>query len=108
MDLNKLMEQATAMQKRMDEMQKEIANEEFEGKSGGGVVSITMGGAGHMRKVNIDPSLMNPDDKEVLEDLIIAAYSDAKKKADNASGERMQNTFAGFGGAMPPGMKFPF
>lgn len=108
MDLNKLMEQATAMQKQMEDMQKEIANEEFEGKSGGGLISVIMGGTGQMRKVNIDPSLMKADEKEVLEDLIIAAYNEAKKKADNASNERMSNAFGGFGGGMPPGMKFPF
>lgn len=108
MDLNKLMEQASNMQKQMAAMQKEIANEAFEGKSGGNLVSVTMGGTGQMRKVTIDPSLMNTDEKEVLEDLIMAAYNEAKKKADDASDEKMKNAFGGFGGAMPPGMKFPF
>ena len=108
MDLNKIIEQAAAMKKQMEDMQKEISSEKFEGKSGGGLVTILMGGTGEMFKVNIDESLIKDGDKEVLEDLIVAAYNDSKKKADNASKERMNNAFGAFGGSMPPGMKFPF
>ena len=99
------MKQATAMQEKMQKMQEEIANQEFEGKSGGGLVTITTSGNGEMRKVNLDPSLLKEDEKDMLEDLIIAAYNDAKKKAEAASSERMGDAF---GGKLPPGMKLPF
>lgn len=105
MNINQLMKQATAMQEKMQKMQEEIANQEFEGKSGGGLVTITTSGNGEMRKVNLDPSLLKEDEKDMLEDLIIAAYNDAKKKAEAASSERMGDAF---GGKLPPGMKLPF
>ena len=105
MNINQLMKQATAMQEKMQKMQEEISHEEFEGKSGGGLVTITMSGNGEMHKINIDPSLIKEDEKEMLEDLLVAAYNDAKKKADAASSERMGDAF---GGKLPPGMKLPF
>lgn len=105
MDINKLMKQATAMQEKMQKMQEEISNEKFEGTSGGGLVTITTSGNGEMHKVNIDASLLKDDEKEMLEDLIVAAYNDSKKKAEAASSERMGDAF---GGKLPPGMKLPF
>lgn len=107
MDINKLMKQAQSMQKKMQEMQKEFASKEFEGKSGGGLVSVIMSGAGEMRKVHIDPSLIDPEEKETLEDLIIAAHNEAKSKADAESQSNMSGAFGDLGGmGLPPGMKF--
>lgn len=105
MNINQLMKQATAMQEKMQKMQEEISNEQFEGKSGGGLVTITTSGNGEMHKVSIDDSLMKADEKDMLEDLIVAAYNDAKKKAEAASSERMSSAF---GGKLPAGMKLPF
>ena len=105
MDIKKLMKQAQTMQKKMQEMQEEIAKKEFEGKSGGGLVSVIMSGSGEMHKVNIDPSLMKEDEKEMLEDLTVAAYNEAKAKADEESKNNMSGAFGDIGG-MPPGLNF--
>jgi DNA-binding YbaB/EbfC family protein len=105
MDINKLMKQAQTMQKKMKEMQDEIAKKQFEGKAGGGLVSVMMSGNGEMHKVNVDPSLMNVDEKEMLEDLIVAAYNEAKTKADEESKNNMSGAFGDMGG-MPPGLNF--
>lgn len=105
MDIKKLMQQAQNMQKKMQEMQEEIAKKEFEGKSGGGLVSIVMTGNGEMRKVNVDRSLMKEDEKEMLEDLIVAAYNEAKVKADEESKNNMSGALGDMGG-LPPGFNF--
>jgi len=107
MNINQLMKQAQEMQKKMKEMQESISLQEFEGKSGGGLVSITMGGSGEMRKVSLDQSLLKVEEKEILEDLIVAAYNDAKQKADQASQDSMSGAFGNMGG-LPAGMKLPF
>lgn len=107
MNINQLLKQAQTMQKKMKELQDEMANQEFEGKSGGGVVSIVMSGDGRMHRVSIDPSLLKAEDKEMLEDLIIAAFSEAKHKADEASKQNMSGAFGNMGG-MLPGMNSPF
>ncbi|MBP9778125.1 MAG: YbaB/EbfC family nucleoid-associated protein [Rickettsiaceae bacterium] len=106
MNINQLMKQAQVMQKKMKELQEEIAKKEFEGKSGGGVILVTMSGNGEMQKISIDPSLLKPEDREILEDLIIAAYNDAKAKADQESKNSMTGAFGNFGGL--PGMNLPF
>lgn len=105
MNINQLMKQAQSMQKKMKEMQEEIAGKEFEGKAGGGLVSIVMSGSGEMRKTSIDPSLLQADEKEILEDLIVAAHNEAKKKADEESKSSMSGAFGDMGG-LPPGMNF--
>lgn len=102
MNINQFMKQAQSMQKKMKEMQEEIAGKEFEGKAGGGLVSIAMSGSGEMRKTSIDPSLLKADEKEILEDLIVAAHNEAKKKADEESKNSMSDAF----GDLPPGMNF--
>ncbi|HJK88478.1 MAG: YbaB/EbfC family nucleoid-associated protein [Candidatus Megaira endosymbiont of Mesostigma viride] len=104
MNINQLMKQAQVMQKKMKELQEEIAKKEFEGKSGGGLILVTMSGNGEMQKISIDPSLLKPEDREILEDLIIAAYNDAK--ADQESKSSMTGAFGNFGGL--PGMNLPF
>jgi hypothetical protein len=106
MDINQLMKQAQVMQKKMKEMQEEIAKKEFQGKSGGGLVLVTMTGNGEMHKISIDPSLIKAEDREILEDLIIAAYNDAKAKADQESKNSMTGAFGNLGGL--PGMNLPF
>ncbi len=106
MNVNQLLKQAQNMQKKMKELQDENAKMEFEGKSGGGLVSISMSGSGEMKKISIDPSLLKADEKEMLEDLIIAAYNEAKSKADEASKNSMSGAFGNMGGI--PGMNMPF
>ncbi len=104
MNINQLMKQAQSMQKKMKEMQAEIAAKNFEGKAGGGLVSITMSGSGEMKKVAIDPSLLKEDDKEMLEDLIVAAHNEAKSKAEEESKNSMSGAFGDLSGL--PGMNF--
>lgn len=105
MDIKKLMQQAQNMQKKMQEMQEEIAKKEFEGKSGGGLVSIIMTGNGEMQKVNIDRSLMKEDEKEMLEDLIVAAYNEVEIKVDKESKNNMSGALGDIGG-LPRGFNF--
>ena len=106
MNINQLMKQAQTMQKKMKEMQEEMAQREFEGKSGGGLVSVIMSGSGEMKRVAVDASLLKPEDKEMLEDLIIAAHNDAKAKAEQESKNSMTSAFGNIGGGS--GMNFPF
>jgi DNA-binding YbaB/EbfC family protein len=101
MDIKSLMEQAQKMQKQMQDMQAEISNKIYEGKSGGGLVTIHITGVGEMRKVIIDPSILTPEDKETLGDLIIAAYNNAKKQADEDSKNNMSGILGNSG-------NFPF
>jgi len=105
-DLGKLMKQAQELQTKMTEMQDQIANLEVEGVSGGGLLKVTMSGKGDIKKLKIDPSLIDPSDPEMLEDLIIAAHNDAKKKAESKSQEMMSDITGGL--PLPPGFKLPF
>jgi nucleoid-associated protein EbfC len=106
MDIMGMMKKAQAMQAKLQEAQDELGHLEVEGASGGGMVTITMTAKGEVNAVRIDPSLMTPADKEILEDLIMAAFSDAKGKADRVATEKMQALTAGL--PLPPGMKLPF
>lgn len=105
-DIMGLMKQAQAMQARMQDMQTELGNLEVTGQSGGGMVRVTLTAKGAMRGVVIDPSLMKEDEREILEDLILAAHEDARKKADALAEEKMRALTAGM--PLPPGMKLPF
>lgn len=98
-----LMRQAQEMQKKMQKVQEDLANSSYEGVSGGGVVKITITGAGVAKKVFIDSSLMVIEEKEILEDLIVAAFNDAKKKADDSSSDSMRAATNGM--PLPPGFK---
>lgn len=98
-----LMRQAQEMQKKMQQAQEEIANKEFEGSSAGGMIKITISGAGGAKKISIDPSLINKDEKEILEDLLIAAFNDAKKKSEEGSSDTLRSVTAGI--QLPPGFK---
>ena len=106
MDIMGMMKKAQAMQAKLQEAQDELGRLEVEGASGGGMVSVTMTAKGELKGVRIDPSLMTPADKEMLEDLIMAAFADAKSKADRLAAEKMQSLTAGL--PLPPGMKLPF
>ncbi len=106
MDIMGMMKKAQAMQAKLADAQDELAKLEIEGESGGGMVKIALTGKGEMKSVAIDPSLLKPEDKEMVEDLILAAFSDAKGKADRAAAEKMQALTAGL--PLPPGMKLPF
>jgi nucleoid-associated protein EbfC len=105
-DIMGMMKKAQAMQAKLQEAQEELGRLEVEGQSGGGMVRLTMTAKGEMKGVQIDPSLLTPADKEMVEDLILAAFADAKGKADRAAAEKMQALTAGL--PLPPGMKLPF
>lgn len=105
-DIMGLMKQAKEMQEKMQLAQAEVADLTVEGRSGGGVVSISLAGGGNMKGISIDPSLIQSDEAEILEDLIIAAYHDAKAKLDQAQADKMKHAFGDM--QLPPGMKMPF
>ncbi len=104
--LGNLMKQAQKMQENMQKAQEELANMEVTGQAGGGMVSVVMTGRHDVRRVSIDPSLME-EDKEMLEDLMAAAVNDAVRQVEKTSQEKMSSMSAGMP-AMPPGMKMPF
>lgn len=100
-----LMKQAQAMQDNLKRAQEELATIEVEGESGAGLVKVTMTCKHDVRRVAIDPSLL-AEDKDMLEDLVAAAFNDAIRRAEAVSAERMGKLTAGM--ALPPGMKLPF
>ena len=102
-DLMGLMKQAQAMQQKLQDAQAELETIEVEGASGGGVVSVRVSGKGQLKAIAIDRSLMNPDEKEILEDLIVAAMNDARGKVDRVAQERMAELTKGL--PLPPGLK---
>lgn len=105
-DLGELMKQAGAMQARLQAAQEKIAALEVEGQSGGGMVKVVMNGKGYAKSVAIERALLNPDEGEVLEDLVAAAINDAKSKFETRAAEEMKSLTAGL--PLPPGMKLPF
>ena len=105
-NLGQLMKQAQEMQGRMQAMQQKLAEIELEGTSGGGMVKVTVNGKGEMRRLKIDPALVDPQEVEVLEDLIVAAFNDAKAKAEAHLAAEMQKLTGGL--SLPPGLKLPF
>ena len=103
--IGNLMKQAQQMQNNLQKVQAQIAEMEVEGQAGSGLVKVTMTGKHDVRRVAIDPSLMQ-DDKDMLEDLIAAAVNDAVRQVETISQEKMGAVTAGM--PLPPGMKFPF
>ncbi|MEZ8143942.1 nucleoid-associated protein [Enterovibrio norvegicus FF-33] len=103
--MGNLMKQAQQMQERMQKMQEEIANMEVTGEAGAGLVKITITGSHSVRRVEIDESLME-DDKDMLEDLIAAAFNDAARRVEEAQKDKMGDVTGGM--QMPPGFKMPF
>lgn len=106
MNIQKMMKQAQEMQKKITDLQEEMEKREVEGVSGGGMVKVTLSGKGNALKLVVDKSVVDPEDKEVMEDLIIAAFNDARRKADDMMASEMGNATSGMG--LPAGFKLPF
>lgn len=104
-DIGKLFKQAQEMQSRMGEMQEKLEELEVSGDAGGGMVAVTLNGKGAMQRIRIDPSLINPEEAELLEDLITAAHNDAKGRLEARLQEEMTKLTGGM--ALPPGFKLP-
>jgi len=105
-NFNQFLKQAQQMQKKMEEMKSRMAVTEFHGKSGGDLVSLSINGEGQLKSISIDSSILKPEEKELVEDLIIAAFSDAKNKMEADSQSQLTSSLGGMG--MPPGIKLPF
>jgi nucleoid-associated protein EbfC len=101
-----LMKQASQMQAKMQEMQERLERMEIEGAAGAGMVTLRMNGKGEMRGLTIDPKLLDPSDVETLQDLVVAAHTDAKRKVETLASEEMQKITGGL--ELPGGMKLPF
>ncbi len=102
-DIMGMMKQVGQMQARLKEMQDELQKSEIEGQSGGGLVHVVVDGRGELKRVRIDPSLMKPDEVEILEDLIVAATSDARGRVDQIMQSKMAEITGGL--PIPPGLK---
>jgi nucleoid-associated protein EbfC len=105
-NLSQMLKQAQEMQSKMAEMQTALADLEVIGQSGGGFVTVTVNGKGDVKRVKIDPKLVDPNEVAVLEDLVVAAARDAKTKADAQMQEQMAKLTGGL--QLPPGFKLPF
>jgi len=101
-----LMKQASQMQKKMEEMQAALEASVIEGAAGAGMVRLTMSGKGELKSLHIDPKLADPAETEMLQDLIVAAHADARRKMEAAAAEEMQKVTGGLN--LPAGMKLPF
>ncbi len=102
-DFMGLMKQATELKTKMEAMQAELDRIEVEGTAGGGMVTLKMTAKGEIKSVSLDPSLMKPEEKEVTEDLIVAAHADARRKVETLLQEKMQSLAGGL--PLPPGLK---
>ena len=98
-----LMKQATEFKSKMEAMQAELDQVEVEGSSGAGLVTVRLSGKGEMKGVKIDPSLIKPEEIEIVEDLIVAAHADARRKAESLLQEKMKTVTGGL--PLPPGLK---
>lgn len=105
-NLGKMIKQAQEMQAKMGKLQEELKNSEHAGTSGGGLVNVTLNGKFEMRSLKIDPSIFNSDDAEMVEDLIVAAFNDAKRKVDEFNKTEMAKLTGGLD--LPEGMNLPF
>ncbi len=105
-NLGNMMKQAQQLQKKMSEAQDKLNEIEVEGTSGGGVVKVIATAKGDLKKISLDDNLLKKEEKEILEDLIIAAINDAKQKGETAAQEEMKSLTGGL--PLPPGMKLPF
>jgi nucleoid-associated protein EbfC len=97
-----MMKQAAQLQSKMQAMQDELGQIEVEGAAGGGLVNVRISGKMEVKAVRIDPSLMKAEEREVLEDLLVTAFNDARRKAETAMQEKMQSLTGGLG--LPPGL----
>lgn len=105
-NFGQLMKQAQQMQTKMAEIQAQLEIVEMTGMSGGGMVQITLNGKGDLKKIKIDKSVLDPNDSEVVEDLIVAAFNDARQKVQAHTEAEMQKLTGGLN--LPGGMKLPF
>ncbi len=101
-----LMKQASQMQAKMEEMQARLAAAEIPGVSGAGMVSVVISGKGELKSIRIDPKLADPAEMEMLQDLVVAAMADARRKMEATAADEMQKVTGGLN--LPPGMKLPF
>ncbi len=102
-DIMGLMKQAQQMQSKMAELQAELETTEVEGQSGAGMVTVTLSAKGTLKRLTIDPSLLKPEEAEIVEDLVVAAHADARAKADRLMEEKMKALTGGL--PLPPGLK---
>jgi DNA-binding YbaB/EbfC family protein len=98
-----LMKQAAELKSKMEAMQAELETSEVEGVAGGGLIAVTLNGKGDLKGVRIDETLVKPGEKEILEDLIVAAHADARRKVEALMKDKMQSVAGGL--PLPPGMK---
>jgi hypothetical protein len=105
-NLGQLMKQAQQMQSKMAELQAQLETVEMAGMAGGGMVQVTLNGKGDLKKIKIDKSVLDPNDAEVVEDLIVAAFNDARQKVNAYNEAEMQKLTGGL--SLPGGMKLPF
>ncbi|MET0183653.1 MAG: YbaB/EbfC family nucleoid-associated protein [Caulobacterales bacterium] len=105
-DISQIMRQAQAMQAKISEAQKKLETMEVEGTAGGGMVKLRLSGKSALLGLTIDPSLLQPSEAEIVEDLVKAAHDDARRKLEEAQNEEMKGISGGLG--MLPGFKLPF
>lgn len=105
-NIGQMMKQAQKLQEKMNEVQEQLANTEVTGSSGGGMIEVTLNGKSEVRKVKIDPAVIDPAEAEMLEDLMVAAFNDAKAKVEAHVAEQMSQITGGL--KLPPGMQLPF
>ncbi|MGE0044434.1 MAG: YbaB/EbfC family nucleoid-associated protein [Hyphomonadaceae bacterium] len=105
-DISQIMRQAQAMQAKIAEAQKKLEAMEVEGTAGGGLVKVKLSGKTALISISIDPSLLKPDEGEIVEDLVKAAHDDARRKLEDAQNEEMKGVSGGLG--ILPGFKMPF
>ena|SRR5439155_12269621 len=105
-DIMGLMKQASQMQAKMAELQAELDQIEVEGTAGGGLVTVKLTAKGEMKGLKLDDSLLKPSEKEILEDLLVAAHADARRKAEGVMQDKMKGLTGGL--SLPSGLKLPF
>jgi DNA-binding YbaB/EbfC family protein len=105
-NLGNMLKEAQKLQSRMAEIQARLGDVELDGSAGGGMVAVTLNGKGEVRRVKIDPALVDPNEVEILEDLLVAAFNDAKAKVEAHLQEEMGKLTGGLN--LPAGLKLPF
>lgn len=105
-NLGNMLKQAQELQSKMADMQAKLSDVDLDGSAGGGMVVVTLNGKGEMRRVKIDPALADPNEVEILEDLVVAAFNDAKVKVETYVQEEMGKLTGGLN--LPAGLKLPF
>jgi hypothetical protein len=105
-NLAQMLQQAQQLQQKMAEVQASLEATEIAGQSGGGLVAVTLNGKGEMLRLQLDPSLLSPPDARMLEDLIVAAHNEAKRRVERHAAEAMSKLTGGL--QLPPGFKLPF